>query len=285
MASFSTGGLARPFLSGVMGWPVAHSRSPLIHAHWLATHGIDGAYVKLAIPANGLQAALRALPSLGFAGANLTIPHKEAALAIVDDIDPLALRIGAINTIVVTPDQRLIGRNTDAFGWLESLREAMPGWQADTGPAVVIGAGGAARAILAGLIDAGAGDIRLFNRTQSRADSLAAEFGRPIHALPWQDRHAALDGAALLVNTTSQGMAGHEPLDLRLDALPRGALVSDIVYVPRETPLLAAARARGNAVVNGLGMLLHQARAAFHDWTGVMPDVTPELRTLLNATL
>ena len=285
MQASRKGAIARPFLAGVMGWPVAHSRSPLIHAHWLAAHGIDGAYVKLAIPAAGLQSALRALPALGFAGANLTIPHKEAALAIVDEIDPLALRIGAINTIVVTPDQHLIGRNTDAFGWLESLRDAMPGWRADTGPAVVIGAGGAARAILAGLIDAGARDIRLFNRTQSRADALAAEFGLPIHALPWQDRHAALDGAALLVNTTSQGMAGHQPLDLRLDALPGAALVSDIVYVPRETPLLTTARARGNAVVNGLGMLLHQARAAFHDWTGLMPHVTPELRALLDATL
>ena len=284
MAEHSAGGITRPFLAGVMGWPVAHSRSPLIHNHWLATHAIDGAYVKLAIPANGLQDALRALPALGFAGVNLTIPLKEAALSIVDEINPLARRIGAINTIVVTPDHRLVGRNTDAFGWLESLREAMPGWQAATGPAVVIGAGGAARAILAGLLDEAASDIRLINRTQSRADALAEEFGSPVRALPWAARHAALEGAALLVNTTSQGMSGHEALDLRLDALPRAALVSDIVYVPRETLLLAAAHTRGNPVVNGLGMLLHQARAAFHDWTGTMPAVTPELRALLDAT-
>ena len=164
------------------------------------------------------------------------------------------------------------------------MREAQPGWRADTGPIVVIGAGGSARAVLVGLIDQGARDIRLVNRTPARAQALERELGGPIQALPWEDRHAALDGAAMLVNTTSQGMVGEPPLDLALDRLPTSALVSDIVYIPRETPLLAAARKRGNPTVNGLGMLIHQARPAFQAWFGIMPEVTPELRAMIEAT-
>jgi shikimate dehydrogenase len=271
-------------LAGLMGWPVMHSRSPKLHNYWLGAHGLAGAYVPLAIKPEGLRAALRALPALGFSGCNLTIPHKETALAIVDTVDPLARRIGAVNTIVVMPDGSLEGRNTDAFGFVESIRETQPAWRADRGPIVVLGAGGGARAVLVGLIDQGARDIRLLNRTPARAEALARELGGPIKALAWNQRQAALDGAAMLVNTTNQGMVGEPPLDLPLDKLPQSALVCDIVYIPRETPLLAAARKRGNPTVNGAGMLVHQARAAFHAWFGVMPETTPELRAMVEAT-
>jgi len=275
----------RYLMAGVMGWPVMHSRSPKIHNYWFAKYGLAGTYVPLAISPEGLRAALRALPALGFSGCNLTIPHKEAAFEAVDRVDPLARRIGAINCVVVAPDGSLDGRNTDGFGYIESIREGHPGWRADAGPIVVIGAGGGARAVLVSLADQGAKEIRLVNRSPARAQALVQEFGAPIKAIAWNDRHAALDGAAMLVNTTSQGMAGQSPLDLSLDALPPAALVSDIIYIPRETPLLTAARQRGNRTVNGLGMLLHQARPAFHAWFGVMPEVTAELRAMIDATI
>jgi shikimate dehydrogenase len=275
----------RYLMAGVMGWPVMHSRSPMIHNHWLRQYGLLGTYVPLAIRAEGLRAGLRALAPLGFAGCNLTIPHKEAAFAIVDAVDPLARRVGAINCVAVAADGSLEGRNYDGFGYIESVREAYDGWRADTGPIVVIGAGGGARAVLVSLADRDAREIRLINRSAERAQALAKEFGAPIRAFAWKDRHAALDGAAMLVNTTNQGMAGEAALDLALDKLPISALVSDIIYVPRETPLLTAARVRGNRTVNGLGMLLHQARPAFHAWFGVMPEVTPELRALIDATI
>ena len=274
----------RFLLAGVMGDPVMHSRSPKLHNYWLAKYGLTGTYVPLAIKAEHLRAALRALPALGFSGCNLTIPHKEAALAIVDRIDPLARRIGAVNCIVVAADGSLMGHNHDAFGYIESVREAQPAWRADLGPIVVVGAGGGARAVLVGLIDQGALEIRLVNRTSKRSKALARELGGPIIALSWEERAAALEGAAMLVNATNQGMVGEPALDLALDRLPVSALVSDIVYIPRETALLAAARKRGNRTVNGLGMLLHQARPAFHAWFGVMPEVTPELRAMIEAT-
>ncbi|HET9814395.1 MAG TPA: shikimate dehydrogenase [Xanthobacteraceae bacterium] len=274
----------RFLLAGVMGDPVMHSRSPKLHNYWLAKYGVTGIYVPLAITAANLRAALRALSALGFSGCNLTIPHKEAALDIVDKLDPLARRIGAVNCVVVAPDGSLEGRNHDGFGYIESVREAQPEWRADTGPIVVIGAGGGARAVLVSLIDQGAREIRLVNRTLARGKALAGDLGGPITALAWEKREAALEGAAMLINATNQGMLGEPPLDLALDRLPVRALVSDIVYIPRETALLAAARRRGNATVNGLGMLLHQARPAFHAWFGIMPEVTPELRAMIEAT-
>jgi shikimate dehydrogenase len=274
----------RFLLAGVMGDPVMHSRSPKLHNYWLAKYGLAGTYVPLVISAERLRAALRALPALGFAGCNLTIPHKEAALDIVDKLDPLARRIGAVNCVVVAPDGSLEGRNHDGFGYIESVREAQPKWRADTGPIVVIGAGGGARAVLVGLVDQGAREIRLVNRTPARGKALAQDLGGPIGALRWEEREAALEGAAMLINATNQGMLGEPPLDIALDRLPVSALVSDIVYIPRETALLAAARRRGNPTVNGLGMLLHQARPAFHAWFGIMPDVTPELRAMIEAT-
>jgi shikimate dehydrogenase len=274
----------RFLLAGVMGDPVMHSRSPKLHNYWLAKYRLTGSYVPLAITADRLRAALRALPALGFAGCNLTIPHKEAALDIVDKLDPLARRIGAVNCVVVARDGSLEGRNHDGFGYIESVREAQPEWRADRGPIVIIGAGGGARAVLVSLIDQGACEIRLVNRTPARGTALAQDLGAPITALRWEERETALEDAAMLINTTNQGMLGEPPLDLALDRLPINALVSDIVYIPRETALLAAARRRGNPTVNGLGMLLHQARPAFHAWFGIMPEVTPELRAMIEAT-
>jgi len=272
-------------LAGVMGWPVAHSRSPAIHNHWIRHYGLNGSYVLLPVQPDRLGDAVRGLRALGFAGCNITIPHKVAAMPLMDRIDPLAARIGAINTVVVQPDGELCGYNTDAFGYIQSLLDAQPGWRADAGPVTVLGAGGAARAILAALAERGAKEIRLCNRSLDKAETLAAEFGAPIHAVPWAQREDALDGAALLVNTTSLGMKGQDPLEISLERLPQHALVSDIIYVPLETPLLAAARLRGNPTVNGLGMLLNQARPAFQHWFGVMPELTPELRRLVEATL
>jgi shikimate dehydrogenase len=275
----------RFLLAGVMGWPVMHSRSPRLHNYWLDKYGLVGAYVPLAIEAQGLRAALRALPALGFSGCNLTIPHKEAAFGIVDEVDLPARRIGAINCVVVRPDGALFGRNHDGWGYIESIIEAAPGWRADAGPIVVVGAGGGARAVVVGLADRGAREIRIVNRTLERAREFERTIGGPVRALDWARRADALDGAAMLVNTTSQGMVGQPTLDISLDRLPTTALVSDIIYIPKETPLLAAARARGNRTVNGLGMLLNQARPAFRDWFGVMPEVTPELRAMIEATI
>ena len=281
---------AQPFvLAGVMGWPVAHSRSPLIHSHWIAQYGLRGTYVPLPVRPDTLETALRALPLLGFAGCNLTIPHKIAAVDIVDELEPLARRIGAANTIVVRADGTLLGRNTDAFGFIANLREAQPQWRADAGPAVMLGAGGAARAVLAGLLDAGATEIRICNRTLETAQQLAHDFASwgaaRLQAVPWGERHSALAAAALLVNTTSQGMQGHTALDIQLDTLPASALVTDIVYTPLQTPLLQAAAARGNPTAQGLGMLIHQARPAFEAWFGVLPQTTPALWAAVTATL
>jgi shikimate dehydrogenase len=272
-------------VAGVIGWPIAHSRSPVLHGYWLRHHGITGAYLPLAVRPDRLEAALRGLPALGFAGCNVTIPHKEAALRLMDRLDPAAERIGAVNLVVAQPDGALHGFNTDGEGWIESLRETWPSWQAASGPAVVLGAGGGAHAVVATLAAAGAPEIRLLNRDGGRARALADRIGAPVLVLPWAERAAALAGSALLVNTTSLGMTGQPPLDLPLDALPPEAVVSDIVYVPRETALLAAARRRGNPVAEGLGMLLHQARPSFAAFFGVRPDVTPELRRLIEATL
>ncbi len=273
----------RFFLAGLMGDPVMHSRSPLLHNYWLRHYGLAGSYVLLAIKPTGLARALKALPALAFAGCNLTIPHKEAAMAMMDHVDPAARRIGAMNCVVVGPDGQLSGFNNDGYGYIESIREEHPDWSADSGPVVVIGAGGGARAVVSALCDAGAPEVRLINRTQERAQRLATEYGSPVRAYSWQDRETALSDAAMLVNTTSLGMDGQPALDLALDQLPRRALVSDIIYIPKETPLLVQARLRGNHTSNGLGMLIHQARPAFKAWFGVLPIVTPDLRAAIEA--
>jgi len=274
-------------LAGIMGWPIAHSRSPALHGFWLTEHGIDGAYVPLAVHPDRLEQALRALPALGFRGCNLTIPHKQAALKVMDRVDPFAQRIGAMNTVIVGDDGTLEGSNTDVFGFRENLREQAPDWRADYGPAVVLGAGGSARAVTAALSAMGVREIRLVNRTLDRARKLAddlAETGREITAHPWKARAALLGGAGILVNTTSLGMDKEPALDIDLAALPPAAVVVDIVYVPLETNLLAAARRRGNPAVDGLGMLLHQGRPGFAAWFGTAPRVTSELRRAMLAT-
>ena len=275
----------RFLLVGLMGWPVMHSRSPALHNYWFQHYGLAGTYVPLAIKPEGLRAALRALAPLGFAGCNLTIPHKEQALAIVDAIDTTAKAMGAISCVVVRSDGSLAGYNNDGYGFIENIRQQVPGWRADAGPVVVIGAGGGARAVVYSLAERGAREIRLFNRTFARAEALARDFGSAVKPLPWEDRHAALADAAMLVNATSQGMVGNPPLDLSLEKLPVSTLVTDIIYIPLETPLIAAARQRGNRTVDGLGMLLHQARPAWKAWFGVETEVTPQLRRLVEATL
>lgn len=274
-------------LAGIMGWPIAHSRSPALHGFWLQEHEIDGAYVPLAVAPERLERALRALPALGFRGCNLTIPHKQAALKIVDRVDEFARRIGAMNTVVVAPDGSLEGSNTDVFGFRENLREQAPDWRATAGPAVVLGAGGAARSVVAALTAGGVSEIRLANRTRDRAAALAHELAVPetqITICPWEQRSKALADAGILVNTTSLGMENEPPLEIDLSALPVSAVVIDIVYVPLETGLLAAARRHGNQVVDGLGMLLHQGRPGFAAWFGTAPQVTPALRRAMLAT-
>ncbi len=272
-------------LAGVMGWPVAHSRSPRLHGHWLARHGIAGAYLPLLVAPDDLGRAFEGLRALHFRGCNVTLPLKEKALALVDRADSLARRIGAVNTVVVQDNGELVGSNTDAFGFVENLKAGAPHWQAAAGPAVVLGAGGAARAVLAALVDAGAPQVRLLNRNIERAQALKETLGGPIEVLHWRQRSGALDGAALLVNTTSLGMSGHDELEIELDALPKTAVVNDIVYAPLMTALLQRARARGNPIVDGLGMLLHQARPGFEAWFGVAPAVDEQLRRHVAADL
>jgi shikimate dehydrogenase len=271
-------------IAGLIGWPVAHSRSPVIHNHWLARHGIPGRYVLFPVPAEKLADSLRGLAALRLRGCNVTTPHKQAVMPLVDDVDPLARRIGAVNTIVVQEDGSLRGFNNDGNGFVQSIRDAKPDWRPDAGPIAVIGAGGAARAVVASLTDQGAREIRVANRTYEHAQDLQSLFGPSVTAVHWDARADALEGVVLVANATNQGMGGQPALDLALDRLPAHAIVADLIYTPPETPLLAAARARGNPTVNGLGMLLNQARPAFHAWFGVMPQITPELIRAIEAT-
>jgi shikimate dehydrogenase len=256
-----------------------------MHNYWFKQHNLTGTYVPLAIEPAGLAAALRALPALGFAGCNLTIPHKQSAMKIVDEVDALAKNIGAISCVIVRPDGSLAGTNNDCYGFIHNIRQEQPGWRADAGPIVVIGAGGGSRAVCYGLAEEGAQEIRVVNRSLERARKIAEEFGRPLTALAWDDRNDALQDAALVVNTTSQGMVGQGPLDVRLDKLPKHALVADIIYTPLETPFLAEGRSRGNPTVNGLGMLLHQGRPAWKAWFGIEPAVTAELRGIMEKSI
>lgn len=280
--------MAKPdrfLLACVMGWPISHSRSPLLHNYWFRRHELPGTYVPVAVKPEGLAAALRALHPLGFAGCNLTIPLKQDAMKIVDEVDTVAKRIGAISCVIVRPDGSLAGTNSDWFGFVHNLKQEQPGWRADAGPAVVLGAGGGSRAVCYGLMQEGAKEIRLVNRTHARAKAIADEFGGPIKPLHWEQRDDALEGAAMVVNATSQGMVGQPALDIRLDKLAKTALVADIIYAPLETPFLAAARQRGNRTTNGLGMLLHQGRPAWKAWFGIDTEVTAELRETLERSL
>ncbi len=267
-------------LAGVMGWPVNHSLSPRLHGYWLETLDIDGAYVPLAVAPDNAADAIAILPKLGFRGLNVTVPYKETAMGCVDSLDDLARRIGAVNTIIYDEDGYSHGTNTDGFGFIENIRQHAPDYDFSSGPVIVLGAGGAARAVIVALMDAGAPEVRVTNRTLERAEVLAAHTGNggDIKVLPWEQRNDALVDAALLVNTTTLGMTGQRALDIELQQLPTGACVTDIVYAPLETPLLADARERGNIVVDGIGMLLHQARPGFKAWFGEDPDVSEALR-------
>ncbi len=265
----------RAILAGVAGWPVAHSRSPLLHNHWLTRHGIDGAYVPLAIRPEDFTTAIDGLRKARFAGLNVTIPHKETAATLCDVLDDSARRAGAVNTLVFG-SRGIVGSNTDGYGFLANLaaHDVTP-----NGPALLLGAGGAARAIAAALLAAGA-TVTIANRTQDRAEHLAAKLPG-LHVLPWEHRANALADQQLLVNTTSLGMAGHESLDLDLTRATNDLTVADIVYVPLETPLLAQARAHGLHIIPGLGMLLHQAVPGFAAWFGHTPIVDQECFDLL----
>ncbi|CAM3009507.1 MULTISPECIES: shikimate dehydrogenase [Methylobacterium] len=271
----------------VVGHPIAHSRSPLIHGYWLSQHGIPGSYERLDVAPAAFPDFLRALPESGFRGGNVTIPHKEAAFALADTLTPRAKTIGAVNTLVVEPDGRIRGDNTDAPGFCAHLDHSLgAGWpERAGGTAVVLGAGGAARAIVVGLAENGVRRILIANRTRTRAETLAALAPGIGAALDWNDLPDALAGAGLVVNTTSLGMKGQPPLDLDLTPLPATAAVADIVYAPLETDLLAAARRRGLAAVDGLGMLLHQAVPGFEAWFGLRPAVTRGLRDRIVADL
>jgi shikimate dehydrogenase len=269
----------------VIGWPVAHSRSPAIHRYWLKLYGLDGAYEMEAVRPGEIGDFLHSLGRRGYEGANVTLPHKEAALAAADRPDAAATAIGAANTLWLDDKGLLHASNTDAYGLMTNLTAEAPDWNKGKRPVMVLGAGGAARAILHGLIEAGASKILLANRTEDRAKALAQGFGSRVSLVSWEDRNRALAGCGLLVNATSLGMTGKPPLDLDLSALPLDATVVDIVYSPLQTPLLAAAKVRGNRIVDGLGMLLHQAVPGFERWFGMRPEVTPELRAYVAANL
>jgi shikimate dehydrogenase len=271
----------------VVGHPIAHSRSPLIHGHWLAEHGIPGSYVRLDVAPDAFPDFIRRLPESGFRGGNVTLPHKEAAFALADTLTPRARAIGAVNTLMVGPDGRIGGDNTDAPGFCAHLDHTLgTGWpERGSGTALVLGAGGAARAIVVGLAERGLRRILVANRTPARAEAVAALAPGIGAACAWDALPAALEEAGLLVNTTSLGMTGQPPLDLDLAPMPKGAAVADIVYAPLETDLLAAARRRGLAAVDGLGMLLHQAVPGFAAWFGLRPAVTPALRDRIVADL
>ena len=270
--------------AAIIGHPVSHSRSPLIHGYWLKAHGIDGSYGRRDVEPAAIDAFLGDFTSSGLVGANVTVPHKEAAFRACDELDPVASALGAVNTIWLDGG-RLCGANTDVHGFLANLDAVEPDWTRALGEAVVLGAGGAARAVIYGLLSRGIDRVVVANRTLSRAEALRDQFGPRVLPVDWRDMAGRLPGCRLLVNTTSLGMKGQPPLDIELSTLSPDALVTDIVYVPLVTPLLAAAKARGLATVDGLGMLLHQAVPGFERWFGVRPQVTGELRDLVLADL
>jgi shikimate dehydrogenase len=271
-------------LAGVMGWPIAQSRSPVMHNYWIEKYQLSGRYVPLAVKPERLADAIRGLPALGFRGCNLTMPHKQYAMTMIDSLTDTARRIGAVNCIVVGDDGRMSGTNHDGNGYVMSVQEVAPHWKPSDGPIAILGAGGAARAIIVALLERGATEIRLINRTVEKAERIAKELDPAIKPISWDQRSDAIGDVALLVNATNQGMAGSPALDISLDRLSPQTLVSDLIYVPPQTSFLAAAKARGNVTINGLGMLLHQARPAFQAWFGVMPEISADLRATIMAT-
>jgi len=268
-------------IAGVMGWPVGHSLSPALHGFWLRENKVVGSYVPLAVRPKNLKAAILALPKLGFSGVNLTVPHKEAATLFVDRVEGVAKKLGAINTVVVNKEGLIIGSNTDGYGFIESLKRSLNLNTLKKQSAVILGAGGAARAIAAALQETGVSEINIVNRTRENSERLCEEIGDKLIAVDWKERNEVLESKNLLVNTTILGMVGQPALDINLSALPLSAIVSDIVYAPLITPLLKLATDRGNTIVDGLGMLLQQGRPGFRAWFGVDPKVSRALEAHL----
>ncbi|HBS98755.1 MAG TPA: shikimate dehydrogenase [Citreicella sp.] len=268
-------------LAGVIGSPVAHSRSPRLHGHWLRKYGLPGHYIPMDVPADRLEETLRLLPQIGFVGVNITIPHKERVMEIADLVSDRATLIGAANTLIFRRDGKIHADNTDGFGFIENLRQSAPNWQPESGPAVVFGAGGAARAVVASLLEVGVPEIRLTNRTRLRAETLREDFGNRIKVVDWVQAGNAVEGAATVVNSTSLGMTGKAELRVPLDGLSRRALVTDLVYTPLQTRLLRVAAEMSCTCVDGLGMLLHQAVPGFERWFGQRPEVDEALRAVV----
>ncbi|AXI40621.1 shikimate dehydrogenase [Sulfitobacter sp. SK011] len=260
-------------LAGVIGSPIAHSKSPQIHGHWLKTYGIAGHYIPMDVASSNLTDVIRMLPKMGFVGVNITIPHKEAVLAIADLVTDRAILIGAANTLIFRKDGKIHADNTDGYGFLENLKTGAPGWQPKAGPAAVLGAGGAARAVIASLLDAGVPEIFLSNRTRVRAEQLKSDFGSRVRVSDWVQAGNMLEHASLVVNTTSLGMLGKGEMRVPLDGLKPGTIVTDLVYAPLKTRFLETAEEMGCVTVDGLGMLLHQAVPGFERWFGTRPEV------------
>lgn len=265
-------------LAGVIGSPIAHSRSPQLHAHWLGVHGLAGFYIPMDVAADDLETVLRTLPRAGFVGVNITVPHKEHVLGLADIVTDRATLIGAANTLIFRKNGQIHADNTDGYGFIRNLRQNAPNWNPKAGPAAVLGAGGAARAVVASLLEVGVPEILISNRTRVRAEALQAEFGKRLTVVDWVQAGNMLENATTVVNTTSLGMQGHPPLRVPLDGLRGDALVTDLVYAPLKTGLLIAAEKMGCTVVDGLGMLLHQAVPAFERWFGVRPVVDSATR-------
>ncbi len=265
-------------LAGVIGSPVAHSKSPQLHTHWLKTHGLPGHYIPMDVSSDDLAGVIRMLPKMGFVGVNITVPHKEKVMELADLVTDRAILIGAANTLIFRKDGKVHADNTDGYGFVQNLKQSAPGWNAKAGPAVVLGAGGAARAVVASLLDVGVPEILISNRTRVRAEALKADFGKRLRVYDWVQAGNMLEDAATVVNTTSLGMMGKPSLRVPLDGLRKGALVTDIVYAPLKTRLLIEADQMGCVTVDGLGMLLHQAVPAFERWFGVRPTVDSATR-------
>lgn len=270
--------LPRIPLAGVIGSPIAHSKSPALHGHWLKTYGIRGYYIPMEVSADNLAEVLRALPKAGFVGVNVTVPHKEAVLEIADLVTDRATLIGAANTLIFRKDGKIHADNTDGYGFIENLRQNAPDWNPAAGPAAVLGAGGAARAVVASLLDVGVPEILISNRTRIRAEALQHDFGKRLQVVDWVQAGNMLEAAATVVNTTSLGMLGKPELRVPLDGLQKGALVTDLVYAPLQTRLLRVAQEMGCVTVDGLGMLLHQAVPGFERWFGYRPTVDASIR-------
>ncbi|MHA3914902.1 shikimate dehydrogenase [Halovulum sp. GXIMD14793] len=272
-----------PPLAGVIGWPIAHSKSPRLHGHWLQKYGLPGHYVPIGLKPQDFETGIRALPKLGFVGVNLTIPYKEAILPMADTVTDRASLIGAANTITFRSDGTLQADNTDGYGFMENIRASAPDWSAKTGPALVLGAGGASRAIVQALLSAGAPEVRIANRTRQRSEILREQFGAKITIIDWTRISEVIEDVAIIVNTTALGMTGKPDLQINLNNAPADALVTDIVYNPLRTSLLQKAEDRDLRTVDGLGMLLFQAVPGFESWFGQRPEVGQDLRNIMTA--